>query len=78
MTSDFRMDDEQLLKEIRKYTDRVAVAVYRSEGATVLVSQLLPIADGDTGRRLTLKEYYPQGVKVSKEEEVIVDDWPEG
>ena len=48
-TTNFRLTDEQVLRECRKYTDRVAVAVYRSEHATVIISQLFRI-DATTGR----------------------------
>jgi len=67
------MTDEQVLKEIEKYTDRVAVAVYRSEGATVIVAQLLPIDDLKTGKRKSLKDFYPKGPVKNTD-----DGWPEG
>ena len=47
-TSSWRMSDEQIMSEIEKYTDRVAVAVFRSEHATVIVSQLF-LVDVTTG-----------------------------
>ena len=47
-TSNFQMTDEQIMSEVSKYTDRAAVAVYRSEHATVIVSQLF-LVDVTTG-----------------------------
>lgn len=51
-TSNFKMTDEQVLEECKVHTDRVAVAVFRSEHATVIVSQLFPI-DVTTGRPIS-------------------------
>lgn len=39
MTSNYRMTDKDVLEEIEKFSDRAAVAVFRSEYATVIVSQ---------------------------------------
>lgn len=73
MTTNWRLTDEQVLSEIEKYTDRVAVAVYRSETATVIVAQLLPMDDLQTGKRKSLKDFYPKEPVESTD-----GGWPEG
>jgi len=72
-TINYRMTDEQVMAEILKHKDRVAVAVFRSEHATVIVSQLF-LVDVTTGKpmnpydRIGSKDGLP-----SKD-----DGWPEG
>ena len=68
------MTDEQVISETSKYIDRKAVAVFRSENATVIVAMLYPIADVDTGKRMN-----PYDRIGSKDGLPSKDDgWPEG
>jgi hypothetical protein len=69
-TTNFRMTDEQVMRECEKYTDRVAVAVFRSEHATVIVSQLF-LVDVTTGKPMNP---YKEGFIP----DVSSDGWPEG
>jgi len=66
-TFNVRLSDRRVISEMNKHRDRATVAIYRSDNATVIVSQLYPIVDGEH------KNPYPKGPIIRSD-----DDWPEG
>ncbi len=50
-TFNARLSDRRVILEMNKHKDRATVAIYRSENATVIVSQLYPITNLEDGGR---------------------------
>jgi hypothetical protein len=72
-TYNYKLTDDKVIEEIVKETDRSAIAVYRSEYATVIVSQMVPLQGIFQKDNRDLKDFYPREPVVSTD-----DGWPEG
>jgi len=68
------MTDEQVMAECDKYKDRKAVAVFRSEDATVIVGMLYPIENVDIGKHVNPYEKIDRMDGLPSRD----DGWPEG